>query len=372
MPNEQRSIQISEVTDDAGFYALKSDWQALISQSSSVTFFQTWEWLSTWWRHLGEGDLWILVAREQGTVIGIMPLVISTGNRTGLRRVNWLARFSDCHDLIALPSESETCADAFLNYIAKCTEKWDLCDLGGLPESAALVQTKATRSLIPLVRSDYSCPVLSLPSSLEAYLGSYSSKMRYNILRQQKQLEKAFTVEIAMVQDNCAEYMQNLFKLHNEQWQSVGMPGMFKDSKVQNFHLDMAQQFLERGWLRLHYLRLNGELCAAIYGFQMGPTYSYYLSGMDKRFSKYGLGSVMILHSISDAIKNGCSIYSFLKGEEPYKYFWKAQNEQLVRLVIMRYSARSLTAAVIEEYLTYRATKAKRQAEKQLATEREF
>ena len=59
-----------------GFWALKPEWNDLVRRSSSDTLFLTWEWQSTWWKHLGEGSLLLLGFRhgDDGRLAGIAPL----------------------------------------------------------------------------------------------------------------------------------------------------------------------------------------------------------------------------------------------------------------------------------------------------------
>src|SRR5690606_16851246 len=46
-----------------GFEALQAEWNALLRRSRFNTIFLTYEWQTTWWEYLGEGELWILAMR---------------------------------------------------------------------------------------------------------------------------------------------------------------------------------------------------------------------------------------------------------------------------------------------------------------------
>src|SRR5258705_9982475 len=66
------------------FLSMREEWNALLQCSASGCVFLTHEWLSSWWRHLGEGrQLSILTARENGELIGILP-VIERGTQVAL------------------------------------------------------------------------------------------------------------------------------------------------------------------------------------------------------------------------------------------------------------------------------------------------
>ena len=79
--------------ESGGFWALKPEWNDLVHRSCCDSVFLTWEWQSTWWKHLGEGDLLLLgFAPRAGRLVGIAPLFYvqdersNGGARCGLPR----------------------------------------------------------------------------------------------------------------------------------------------------------------------------------------------------------------------------------------------------------------------------------------------
>src|SRR6516162_8462412 len=69
-------MQIQCVGDTREFSALRPEWNDLLRRSAADTIFLTWEWLWSWWEcYAGKDDLLhILVIREAGELIGILPL----------------------------------------------------------------------------------------------------------------------------------------------------------------------------------------------------------------------------------------------------------------------------------------------------------
>ena len=67
------------------FEKLRGPWSELLATSASDCFFLTWEWLYTWWTHLGMGRrLFIVTVRRGGELIAIAPLAITAGRRASL------------------------------------------------------------------------------------------------------------------------------------------------------------------------------------------------------------------------------------------------------------------------------------------------
>ena len=98
-----------------------------------------------------------------------------------------------------------------------------------------------------------------------------------------------------------------------------------------SFHEEFSRLALERGWLRLYVLWLNGRP-AASYGFKYGPVFYFYQSGLDPEFEKQSVGLVTMGLAIRKAIEEGVEEYDLLHGDEPYKFLWSRQVRELTRL----------------------------------------
>lgn len=65
-------LEINALKDLRSFHLA---WTALHARTPGASFFQTLEWLETYWRHFGEGKrLRVLIARSGGKPIGIVPM----------------------------------------------------------------------------------------------------------------------------------------------------------------------------------------------------------------------------------------------------------------------------------------------------------
>src|SRR5262245_44646800 len=66
-------LQIVDTFEE--FFALRDEWNALLSSSISDCVFLTHEWLSVWWKHMAEGRrLYVLTVRDRGNLIGVLPV----------------------------------------------------------------------------------------------------------------------------------------------------------------------------------------------------------------------------------------------------------------------------------------------------------
>jgi CelD/BcsL family acetyltransferase involved in cellulose biosynthesis len=95
---------------------------------------------------------------------------------------------------------------------------------------------------------------------------------------------------------------------------------------VRRFHRDVAHGLVAAGLLRLSALRLDGRIAAVFYGFTAHGRAYYYLGGFDPDFERFSPGTMIVGRAIEDAVREGASELDFLRGREPYKYAWGAQD----------------------------------------------
>ena len=350
-------LEIEEVTDELGLIELELEWQSLLERAGDPTPFQSWEWIWAWWKHHGHGRLWILVARDRGVLVAILPLTITRYRGTPLRQVRFAgAPLSDIQEPLVAPAYEARAAQAFLAHVLDAAHLWDLCDLNDQRKGSALTVAALPAGSRVTLEHHRTCACLALPASWDALLATLGSHMRSNVKRRRKKLVAGFaTVEIAAPDhQTLPAMMEDLFRLHNRRWRKRGAPGAFADEHTRRFHQEVAWRFLERGWLRLYVLRLDGQARGAFYGFQYRRRVYHYLSGFDHEVRRLAPGIVLMAHAIERAIGEGATQFDMLRGDESYKYYWKPAERETQRMLIGHPSVRSsmaLRAHRLERYL---------------------
>ena len=73
-------LQVRVLQSGAELERLRDEWNELLSESSADCLFLTWEWTTSWWRHLGnDRTLHVVEVRERNRLIGLAPLTILHG-----------------------------------------------------------------------------------------------------------------------------------------------------------------------------------------------------------------------------------------------------------------------------------------------------
>jgi CelD/BcsL family acetyltransferase involved in cellulose biosynthesis len=134
--------------------------------------------------------------------------------------------------------------------------------------------------------------------------------------------------------------LDELFRLHGARWQARAQPGMVADPAIERFHRRVAPALLDAGIARLQVLRWGGRGIAACYAFVVGQTTYCHLSGFDPEHRRFSPGKLALLYAIERAIVDGCTVFDWLRGDEPYKQTWG-----VIERPIQRWHLLPLTAA---------------------------
>lgn len=296
---------------------LEPEWRALHRSTPNATPFSSPEWLIPFAKRLASGKLRVLTIRNEGVLTGLVPVMQND------RGLELLGRGpTDYLDALACDRGS---AARLWNELAAAESpieltdmRWDSCLLDTLPE-----QFKSR------VESDCVCPVTEL-DRLEL-----PNKLRKNLRGAQRKLSASYSVSIEnAASSTLEEILDCLFRLHSARWATRNQTGVLKDTGVQDFHRDCAERLLSAGMLRLYGLRIDGEIRSALYCLASRSAHFYYIGGFDPALEPFSPGSMLILHAIETARAEGAHEFDFLRGVEPYKYRWCAQNRTSMKLHI--------------------------------------
>jgi CelD/BcsL family acetyltransferase involved in cellulose biosynthesis len=351
-------LDVAVIADLPTFEALEAEWTALLSSSRSNSVTITWPWLHTWWRvYQAERQLRIVTVRDGGRLIGAAPLLARRGRCSqyrvlSFRRIELLASGEAradqiCSDYLDWAAESgreqEVVAAIVECLCGELSGDWDemwLPDVSAeSPNLAYLASEAARRGLHFEILKREPCAVCSLPDTWNAFLDGLGSGLRYKIRRGLKEFDRlggSYTVVASA--DELPEASDTLMQLHQQRWTAKGRPGAFHSERRRRFHQLLMPLALERGWLRLGVLRINGEPLGAIYNFRYAGKIAFYQSGIVTTENNH-LRPGLLMHAleIRSAIEAGCHEYDFLKrGHSDYKDAWTTAARDLLLVRVAR------------------------------------
>ena len=308
-----------EPVDSLG--AVREPWTALARHGQNV--FATWEFASTWWKHFGRGRTLLTVAGIDAAdeVAAIFPCYL--WKRHPLRVVRFLGNGAgDVLGPICRPDQRPYMAGAVRRLLDRPPWSWDVFVGENLPGDEPWADHLQGRVL----RHEGN-PVARLTGSFDDYLRGRSANFRQQARARDRRLHDRYAVRFRLCTDpdRLDRDLDTLFLLHRRRF---GRHSAFTGARS-GFHRDFAHVALERGWLRLWILELDGRCVAGFYGFRVGGVESYYQSGREPALDRESLGMVMLTHAIRAAASDGIQTFSLLRGQERYKYRFATEDHGL-------------------------------------------
>jgi len=340
---DRSNLTVEKIDDGPRFAELKLEWANLLESSTSQCLFLTWEWLYTWWKHLAaDRRLSILTVRCGSQLAALAPFGVrppSLARRHFFPVQEFLGSGnagSDYLDFIVRTGYEPEARQAFASCLAGERPMFDWAQLrcGGC-FAAGVASMLGEEGWRVAETNTNTCPFILLAGeSWESYLATLGSEHRYNFNRKWKRLNRDYIVEFEQVrtEEECRESIDLIVTLHNMRWRDRGGSDAFHTRGLVGFHQEFSQVALERGWLRLYVLRLNGKPAAGLYGFLYHRTFYFYQSGFDAAYDKYSVGLVTMGLAIQRAIEEGAQEFDLLHGDEGYKSHWSTGSRELGRL----------------------------------------
>jgi dTDP-4-amino-4,6-dideoxygalactose transaminase/CelD/BcsL family acetyltransferase involved in cellulose biosynthesis len=303
---EPRRVPPLEWAED--IEVLRDLWRRLAAAAGNV--FLTWEWASTWWRRYGAGrQLRIAVCRGgSGEPFALLPLYVWRDRP--LRVIRFLGHgTADELGPVCASGRRPATARALGQAVDELQADILLAEhlVGAEAWSALLDGHVVQRDGFPLIRAT---------GGWEAYLASRSPHLRKKMAWQERKLARTHGLEYRLADDpaRLRSDLDMLFALHRARW-----PDGTEFTEHESFHREFAACALERGWLRLWFLMLDGTPVAAWYGFRFGETELHFQSGRAPAAERHSVGSILLAHTIREAFADGMREYRLLRGGEQYK-----------------------------------------------------
>ena len=281
----------------------------------------------------GQAELKLTSLREDGTLVGVAPLMQRDGAMTFLGSTDlW-----DYHDFVMSRGREGELYPLLFQSLSK--QAWKQMDLVSLPASSAALRylpelAKARGYSTEVTLEDVS-PGVALPASWDDYLMVLDKKDRHELRRKLRRLEgegsyRFYTVTGPSALDGALE---DFFILMKDSRQDKAV---FMTAERERFFRRMGQELAKAGILRLFFMEIAGQRVASALCFDYGGTRFLYNSGYNPEYGSLSVGLLLKALCLKQAIEEGSRYFDFLRGNERYKYDLGAKDVQLYRLTIQR------------------------------------
>jgi CelD/BcsL family acetyltransferase involved in cellulose biosynthesis len=347
------------ITERAALRSYEPEWRELAERRDNA--FITPEWFWAWLESYGEEaePAVIVVRRDDGSLLGLLPLVaMSTGRPRTLRFAG--AAHADHLHPVCLQEDEEVVATAAVAAMAELDRSWTVAVLDNVDADGRWWRALARAPLVVGVAAsrDTVLPVIDLAAGgWDGYLATRGRNFREQARRYPRRLERAHEVSYRRTVDESEldRDMSTFFRLHDARWDGRGGSSLSGPS-VRRFQLGFARSALARGWLRLWFLEVDGSPVAVWYGWRVGDRYAYYQAGFAPEWANLSVGFVLMVHTVRSAIDEGASHYDMLLGEESYKSRFTADSHP-VRTVTLSRSQPAHVLTAVEAFMWKRSRK---------------
>ena len=327
---EIRNIAINELSHEL------EPWSYILCKMKEPNIFLTPDWVKCW--NDNYADKYksnAILVYKNNELKAILPLCMygkKTIKSLSICSANEL--YPDHLDIICIENQGE-----YLNYILKYLKnvykKWHVLTFAFLSKDGEIASYLRSQK-IPfwkMVRNEERAPYIPLGNGIEKHLASFKKKKRYNLNREEKNLDSQGAELFKVTTENeLKESLKALFDLHSKRSDAKELISTFSTKEIKRFHHDLANRLLARGWLGLYLLKINGKAVSALYGFKFNKKFYFYQSGLDPEWEKYSVGKILIYKVLKEIDSEGCLEFDFLGGEDPYKIYWTKESREMVTM----------------------------------------
>lgn len=312
---------VVEINDIDELEAYRLCWFSLLNETPHASFFQSLDWLQTYWNHFGiQQHLRTLVVFGGGQPIGILPLTV----RQERTRAGSIAVLTyPLHDWGTFygpisPNPAATLL-AGVRHVMSTERDWDVfdprwvnaheCDRGRT-ENAMLAVGARPR------RQDWqTTSIIDFGNCWETHLRSRDAKFLANVRRIERHALDAGDLSFeryrpdGLVRDD-ADPRWDLFSqcvdLASRGWQGPSKTGTtLSDASIHAFLSDAHVAATRRGAVDVCLLRLDGQPIAYAYNYQHDGTIHGLRIGFHPSFASLDPGTLLLTHLIRDSIARG-------------------------------------------------------------------
>ena len=324
---------------------VRARWHAVIEADPLGTIFHTPEYLEVWTDVLGRrATVAVHEVVVDDETIGVVPVALQReGSPTGPMEVVRFLGGTEVTDYIgpvAAPEHRETVVTAYLDRLVEDAD-WDEFVAGGLVVGSGwdelwLEQAREHGLTTLGAAEDDVCPRIDLGDGFGAYLDRLPSKLRHEMRRKTRKLARD-AGEVTLVEigeDDVEEALDRFFAFNTETTDDKGR--FFANEEMQAWFRALATRLGRSGGFRMHELHVGGLPGASCVSLVHGGEWGLYNSAFDEALSMLAPGMVIVSELIEVAAGEGCTAFDLLRGDEPYKYRFGAEDRVLLTAAFQR------------------------------------
>lgn len=332
-------MDLAIIKDSETFFGMGDEWNRLLMRSSSVSTYLTHEWLSAWFNNYEKKNhLMIILAKEEGRIIGAAPLMIVKSSFRGLP-ITKLTFIGDSNWTVGdfiISEERESVLKEIMDNLYN--EAWDIIDLQGIPEDSP--NLKILKDIAGAKGTDYTsapasvCPFLKIDLPWEDFYNSRSFSFKKSLRNKLNRIKKAgdVTVRRYSSKKEVAEILPVIFKIGLKGWKHKINNAISSTQENRAFYSALSEAMSVKGLLDIWLLSLNDIPIAFEYHLRYNGKVCALVADYDESYKELSPGSVLDYNIIEYMFRNERCEYDMGSGNSFYKQNWTKDAKKTVRL----------------------------------------
>ena len=323
-------MEIEIINDLGRWRAMREIWDETLEQSPANHVCMTFEWFRAWWAAFGaRHQLFVMVVKEKGKVIGIVPLMCGRTRYRGipLRTIGFMANeHSACCDFI-VERKRENVIEAAVEYLKRqCA--WDIMVFENVPRYSPtheiLRSSFARYDMLSGVRDGLRSPYIDMAEDWDTFFAQRTKKFRKVLKNKINRIARLgnYTVSLYDTIEDEPGLLKRLAEISRNSWKARRHNALASRPETLCFFNDLSHRAGRKQWLRIWILTVNGMDIAYEYHLRRGATDYGLRADFNEEYRESSPGSVLDLHIVKHLFRDGCRKYDLCGSDDFYKMNW--------------------------------------------------
>lgn len=330
-------LSLDRVTAFNDFLLLKEDWNTLLSKSSYDSVFLRHEWFSAWWQAFGDQkELFVLLIKENGSLVGIAPLMLVSEKFRGLpvRCLKFIANDESPRADFIIKQNRTDILPFLLDFLEKAHNDWDLIVLKSILKKSETYQyffeKNGKTQLIFRSKNSWASPILHPTMDWNAFLATKTKLFRKRIRRFRNKIKNLGQVEIKKINDtsSTSPEMAYLWQVGQKSWKHHIKRAISSTEPTRKFFSILTELASQQGWLNLWLLLVNNQPIAFEYQLKYNNKIHGMRSEFDEAYQSYSPGFVLDTLIVEDVFNRGNLDYDMGGNTDSYKLQWTLEVQE--------------------------------------------
>ena len=345
-PDPESPFTVEVISSEEGVAGLEDDWNRLSASTESPNVFMTYSWYRAWTRRLISDNGFqtlqphVLLIRQEGSVVGIAPLVRRVVSRFGIRfrKLEFATFHSDYNDFVVGKNLFDlTCAA--IDNLSRSAQDWDLLDLMELRDTRHLVE--ALETVAPAAKLQYrlftepdGCLYfpINAPWS-ETKKNKHLRFARRAMVQFEQRAEEGFRTRVVDQPQLENDLLNRIIGVEAQKRVGGKLSAPFIGAYPEVFK-SLFNTLGPQGYIAIVLVEKNDKLVAYRILFRCGAALWDYQTAYDQAHSTLSSGTILICAAIDYGFEHEFAEFNFLRGMDTYKQRWTQEFRRNSRMLL--------------------------------------